>query len=335
MVVTNFPDRKIRVDGIEYLYFGGTNFLGITTNIDFQNLVFESIKKWGTACGSSRNSNVKLSIYEKAESVLAKNWNTESSVVVASGMLAGKLIVDYLYQTTEALFHFPDAHPAIKHPSSTPIYIEGQLHPKLLDNSLSKITIVTDAIPSQCVEPVDLKLIVQIPKTVKIHLVIDESNTLGIWDSDYPNYLHQENIHLIKLASLGKAMGISGAAIAAELSFIDALKKQDTFIGAAGMNPAFLETFVQAQPIYQMQKEKLLENLHFIDANFDRDSRFKFHPSYPIIYFDDAKISKKLADNRIITTSFPYTNASGILNRIVITANHTREDLMQLLALLS
>ena len=72
MIVNEFPDRKILVDGVEYLYFGGTNYLGMSTNKDFQNILFESIKKWGTAYGSSRNSNIKLSIYETAEKLLAK-----------------------------------------------------------------------------------------------------------------------------------------------------------------------------------------------------------------------------------------------------------------------
>ena len=45
MIVNEFPDRKILVNGIEYLYFGGTNYLGITTNPEFQTILFESIKK--------------------------------------------------------------------------------------------------------------------------------------------------------------------------------------------------------------------------------------------------------------------------------------------------
>ena len=48
----------------------------MTTNPDFQNILFESIKKWGTGYESSRHSNVKLSIYETAEKLLAKNINS-------------------------------------------------------------------------------------------------------------------------------------------------------------------------------------------------------------------------------------------------------------------
>jgi 7-keto-8-aminopelargonate synthetase-like enzyme len=331
MIVNEFPDRKILVDGVEYLYFGGTNYLGMTTNPDFQNIVFESIKKWGTAYGSSRNSNVKLSIYETAEKLLAKNIHSEAALTVSSGMLAGKLVVEYLSKTSDAMFHFPDAHPALMNPPSLPILVNGELNVKLFDKSISKITVLTDAVPSQCVKPINLDILLTIPKEIQINLIIDESNSFGILENDWQNALKKENINSIRVASLGKAIGISGGVIAGNDSFISEIRNQDCFIGAAGMNPAFLETYVNAQEIYILQRQKLQENLKYINSHLKNRTKFTFHPSYPIIYFDDEQISKQLFENKIITTSFKYTNASGKLNRIVITANHFIEDIEHLI----
>jgi 8-amino-7-oxononanoate synthase len=335
MVVNEFPDRKILVDGVEYLYFGGTNFLGISTNSDFQNILFESIKKWGTGYGSSRNSNIKLSIYKTAEKLLAKNLNTEASLTVSSGMLAGKLVVEYLSKTTDAMFHFPDAHPALMNPPSLPILVNGELNAKLFDKNISKIAVLTDAVPSQYVEPIDLNILLTIRKEIQINLVIDESNSFGILENHWQNLLKKENINIIKVASLGKAIGISGGFIAGNQLFISEIQNQASFIGAAGMNPAFLETYVNAQEIYHLQKQKLQNNLNYINTHFTNRGQFTYHSSYPIIYFDDESVSKKLLENKIITTSFKYTNASGKLNRIVITANHTLADLERLITHLS
>ena len=256
MIVNEFPDRKILVENVEYLYFGGTNYLGMTTNVVFQNILFESIKKWGTGYGSSRSSNIKLSIYETAEKLLAKNLNTEAALAVSSGMLAGKLVVDYLSKTTNAMFHFPDAHPALMNPPSLPIIVNGKLNSKLFDKSISKITVLTDAVPSQYVEPIDLEMVLTIPNEIEINLVLDESNSFGILENEWQNYLKKENINIIKVASLGKAIGISGGVIAGNESFISEIKNQASFIGAAGMNPAFLETYCNAQEIYFLQKQK-------------------------------------------------------------------------------
>lgn len=335
MTVNEFPDRMLTIDGVDYLYFGGTNYLGMTTNPDFQNILFESIKKWGTGYGSSRNSNIKLSIYETAEKLLAKNINSEAALTVSSGMLAGKLVLEHLSKTTDALFHFPDAHPALKNQRSQPIIENGGLNPKIFDSTISKITILTDAVPSQNVEPIDLSLLLSIPKEKEIYLVIDESNSLGIIENNWQNILKRENINLIRIASLAKALGLSGGVIAGDSNFIESIKKEDTYIGAAGMNPAYLETYCNAQEVYRSQKQKLEQNLDYIDIHFTNRLGFTFNSSYPIIYFEDKVITKKLLESKIIATSFKYTNASGKLNRIVVTANHVTSDLVQLLAQLN
>jgi len=331
MTVNGFPDRIIRVDGVEYLYFGGTNYLGITTNHDFQNILFESIKKWGTGFGSSRNSNIKLSIYQTAEKLLAKNIGTEAALAVTSGMLAGKLVVEHLSNTTDAVFHFPDTHPALMSLSSLPVMENGKLNPRIFDPTISKITVVTDAIPSLYVEPIDLNILFDIPKEKEITLVIDESHSFGIYGNEWQKVFEKENIKIIRIASLAKALGISGGVIAGNSDFISEIRNQNSFIGASGMNPAFLETYSNAQELYQSQKQKLKQNLDYLDKNFINREGFTFNPTYPLIYFESEVVSKKLLKNKIITTSFKYPTSSGKLNRIVITSNHTSLDLEQLI----
>lgn len=335
MTVDNFPDRILTIDGVEYLYFGGTNYLGITTNPDFQNILFDSIKKWGTAYGSSRNANVKLSIYETAEKVLAKKIGTESAVTVSSGMLAGKFVLEQLSKTTDAFFHYPDTHPALITASSLPIIVDGKLNSKIVLSAFSKITVVADAVPSLHIHPIDLNILNQVPKNIKITLVIDESHSLGIFGKNGAGILSEidpKNIHsMIMTASLGKAFGLSGGVIAGDANFINAIKSDDTFIGASGMNPAFLETYINAQELYKSQKKQLQKKLNYINTNFINRAGFTFNPNYPVIYFDNETFSKKLIENKIITTCFNYPTTSGKLNRIVITANHTINDLDQLL----
>lgn len=331
MTVDGFPDRIIRVNGVEYLYFGGTNYLGITTNPDFQNILFDSIKKWGTGFGSSRNSNIKLSIYETAEKLLAKNIGTEAALAVSSGMLAGKLVVEHLSNTTDAIFHFPDTHPALMSVSSLPIMENGKLNPRIFDAAISKITVVTDAIPSLYVEPIDLSILFDIPKEKEITLVIDESHSFGIYGNKWQKVLEKKNIKIIRIASLAKALGVSGGVIAGNSDFISEIRNLNSFIGASGMNPALLETYSNAQELYESQKQKLKQNLNYIDQNFIHREGFTFHSSYPLIYFESEAVSKKLLENKIITTSFKYPTSSGKLNRIVITSNHSSLDLEQLI----
>ena len=130
---------------------------------------------------------------------------------------------------------------------------------------------------------------------------------------------------------MAKALGISGGVIAGDSNFISEIRNLNSFIGASGMNPAFLETYSNAQELYLSQKQKLQQNLDYIDKNFLNREGFTFNPTYPLIYFESEVVSKKLLENKIITTSFKYPTSSGKLNRIVITSNHTSLDLEQLI----
>lgn len=339
MTVASFPDRVINIDDVEYLYFGGTNYLGMSTNPDFQNILCDSIKKWGTAYGSSRNSNIKLSIYSTAENLLAKNSGFEAALTVSSGILAGKLVVEHLSKTTDILFHFPNTHPALYSIYSLPLLENGILNSKIFDKSISKITILADAIPSLCISPIDLSPLLQIPKGIEITLVLDESHSIGIVGDKGQGVLSKiapSNIHRkIAIASLGKAYGLSGGVIMGDSTIINEIKNQDIFIGASGMNPAFLETYMKAQELFYSQKQKLQQNLDYIRTHFIISDDFKFNPTYPHLYFESESISKKLLKNKIITTSFKYPTSSGRLNRIVITANHTINDLEKLIGVLN
>ena len=93
MQINKFPDRTITIENKDYLYFGGTAYLGLPTHPEFQEVLFQSIKKWGTFYGSSRSSNIKLAIYNQFEDFFAQQIGAEASLTVSSGTLAGKLVI--------------------------------------------------------------------------------------------------------------------------------------------------------------------------------------------------------------------------------------------------
>jgi 8-amino-7-oxononanoate synthase len=331
MQVSEIPNRVIYKDNEEFLYFGGTNYLGVTTLPEFQAILFKSFQKWGTSYGSSRSANIQLEIYKIAEDLLANQIGIEAAVTISSGMLAGKLALEQLQHTTDLLFHFPNTHPALLHPFSLPLIQNGKLNPLLLDPTVSRIGIVADAIPSLEVTPIDLSILKEIPSSKIITLLLDESHSIGVLGDKGQGVLMQyslPNIHQkIIIASLGKAMGLSGGFIAGDFQFINAIKKQQNFIGASGMNPAFLETFVNAQTIYDYQRQKLKDNLNYVAQYLIHNNALTFTATYPVIYFDQEELLQLLIENNIIPTSFPYPTASGKLSRIVISAHHTKADL--------
>ncbi|KFF16071.1 aminotransferase class I/II-fold pyridoxal phosphate-dependent enzyme [Flavobacterium hydatis] len=338
MNVNQFPDRIIEINQEQYLYFGGTAYLGLPTNSAFQELVIKNILKWGTTYGSSRSANIKLTAYENGETFLANFIKAEAAVTVSSGMLAGKMVIDEIGKQTDLFFHFSDIHPAIQKNSSLPLVINNKINPRLLDAETEKITILVDGVPSSETKPIDLSILNQIPKHKEITLIIDESHSLGILGKNGCGIYSEINLPIkrkIMVSSLGKAMGLTGGVIASDASFINQIKKLDTFVSAAGMNPAFVQTLADAALIYILQHQKLIQNLDYISTKLIPKNTINFSRTYPLIYLKSNGRNNVLQANKIIIANFKYQENAEDLNRIVITANHTAEDLDKIIDILN
>ncbi|WOD44964.1 aminotransferase class I/II-fold pyridoxal phosphate-dependent enzyme [Hwangdonia lutea] len=334
MIVERFPDRTIFIEEKEYLYFGGTAYLGLPTHVDFKNTLIKSIAKWGTFYGSSRNSNIKLSVFDKAEQLFATQIGTEKSLTTSSGTLAGKLVLEYLSKTVPTFYHYPKTHPAILHDKSLPLFENGALHKNLLNNTKEDIVITVDAVLALEVEPTSFDFLNDISPKKHITLLVDESHSLGVLgqqgDGVFKTIRNKNLKRKIMIASLGKALGLSGGVIAADENFINAIKNEVLFVSSSCANAAYLESYVVSQNLIESQQEKLKANLRFLFKDLNLGDAFKFNENYPVIYCNSNTIYDALFENSIIISHFKYPNYKEDMNRIVITANHTETDLTRL-----
>lgn len=339
MKVNQFPDRILKIGDEKYLYFGGTAYLGLPTNKKFQKILFKNIIRWGTAYGSSRNANIKLTAYDKGETFLAQFMQAEAAVTVSSGMLAGKIALNCIQSETDIFYHFPNTHIAISKIDSRPFFVNGTINPKLLDKKIERVCILTDAVATNSVTAVDYSILEKIPKNKTITLIIDESHSLGILGKNgngiYENITSHNIYRKIVVSSLGKAMGLSGGVIASDQQFIDKIKSNAFFISSAGMNPAFVNTLSDADSLYKTQHKKLKENLMYLKANLLINKNILFNPNYPVIYPNIKNINTILASKKIIITNFKYSLETNNLNRIIITANHKKKDLDKIIQILN
>ena len=335
MIIDSFPDRLISIKGEEFLYFGGTSYLGMATQNEFQKILSNNIIKWGTSYGSSRNSNIKLSIYDKFESQFSDEVGAQASAVISSGTLAGKFVIEYLSKTNTTFYHYPKTHPAVLGPNSLHLFIDGKINKQLQSDKSENVVICVDTILSSEVTPTNFDFLKQISPNKNITLLVDESHSLGIvgvnGEGVFQNIPIQNLERKILISSLGKALGLSIGIICGDHEFIDSIKNETNFISASATNPAYLASYLQAQNIYKAQRSKLKNNLAFISSNLKANKKYKFDKNYPVIYSNDETIFSSLLRNNIIITRFKYPTYKNYMNRIVITANHTKTDLEKLI----
>ena len=101
------------------------------------------------------------------------------------------------------------------------------------------------------------------------------------------------------------------------------------------MNAAFVQTMADSAAIYLQQHKKLKDNLKYIETHLIKKRAIHFDPNYPLIYPVIEEINEIFVANKIIVTNFKYPTDTKDLNRIVITANHKKEDLDAIIHILN
>lgn len=331
MQINKAPNTTIQINGKEHLYFSGTSYLGVSNLQEFQEILFKNIKKWGTSFGSSRNSNIQLDVYEKGEKYLSDYLNTEDSVVVSSGTVAGLLTLTVLRKITDVFFHMPKTHPAILPKKSFPVFNENGINPLFLNDDSNAICIVVDAIPTLETSPFNFDFLNKIPEHKKVYIVIDESHSLGVL-GDNGNGISSiiklpNTVEKICISSFSKAFSVNGGVVSGRKNFIKKIRKESLFVGSAAMNPAFLESVIYSKALYAKQLQKLQVNCNYVFNKIKGLEKVRMSNNYPVFFFDDEGISEYLLSKKVVITSFYYPTASKKINRIVLNANHNKNQL--------
>ncbi|MGJ8745597.1 MAG: aminotransferase class I/II-fold pyridoxal phosphate-dependent enzyme [Polaribacter sp.] len=334
MELEKIPSTTLSFNGTNYLYFSGTSYLGVAALPEFQEIVIKNILKWGTSYGSSRNANVQLNIYKKAESFIANFLQKEDCVTVSSGTLAGLFSLRSLTKLVDDFYFMPKTHPAILTENAKPVFENSIFNSELNTLKNKTICILADGIAALETQPFSYQFLDKIDPSNTIYLLIDESHSLGVLGKNgcgiSTEISTKENVQIIVTSSLGKSYGINGGIIAGSKNFIASIKNDPLFVGSAGMSPAYLETFLEAQAIYKSQLKKLRKNINILYDALNLNTEIRIDSSYPVFFHQKEKIEDYLLSKNIIITSFYYPTSTKKFNRIVLNANHTKEQLSTL-----
>ncbi len=321
---------EVNKDGTDYLFFGGTSYLGLNYHPEYLNLFTDSIKKWGLNNGASRNNNIQLSIYQEAEELLAEDYGCEAAVTLSSGWLAAELAVEVLGKSRE-LIYINDAHPALYKEDPGVLSIEKTIDYINLSYQ-TNFLLISNSVNNIIPEVFDFSALSQILPSKNITLLLDHSHGFGFLDSDYVAHLKNLPIHIdwLLCGSLAKGLSLDAGIIIGSNYQINEIKKSATFNGSSPCSPAVLNTYLKSEFIRSKAKLRLFENLNFLTSKLEREDFFWIE-KFPVILLQNQNIINKLKANHFLFTSFPYPNPeSKTLNRLVISAAHQQKHLEKL-----
>lgn len=336
---SHIPSRITIAGGEEYLFFSGTAYLGIHARPEFGQRVYEGIKQWGTNYGASRLGNVSIPVFDRAESKLASWLGTPSALMVSSGTLAGRLVLEALAEEYEAHYS-PIAHVAInplykKHePHLFDSWIEQTLQ-KIRQSKKDKHLITFNSIDSLTATHLSLDWIDAIPVNKEVLLIADDSHGIGVMGEDgrgnFPALI-QRHPHALLIASMGKAMGLPAGLIAGSKEIVQKAKAHPLFGGSSPMVPAYAHAFLHSEEIYSAARQRLFDNMNqFQDAMKD-SGLFTFSQNFPVYCTQAHDLAAFLEQRKIRISHFAYPSpADNLYTRVVVNALHTQEDMERLI----
>lgn len=343
-LITDRANSRLMAEGEEYLQFAGTAYLGMSQVPAFEKLLIEGIKKYGANHGSSRHSNVRLAIYDAFEAFFAVQTGAEKVRLLSSGFLAGHLAIEVLRKEVDLMWICPDAHPAI-----LPHGQSGNPHQSfeswaqqclIKSNNMmgQRIGILSNAVNPLKPEIHDFSWIKDLSPVNMYFILIDDSHAFGvIGDSIFGTYAQWKHLtpNLLVCGSLGKALSMPAGVILGSKNLMDKVDAHPIFRSSSPPAPAFLHAFLNGQDLYKAQQKKLRENTAAVFKGIQPMLDFTMLEGFPVVTFQESTWVEKLLEEKIIASSFPYPGPSdSSLNRLVITATHSKEDLTQLVSVL-
>lgn len=329
---------NIGFNGQDYLYFGGTAYLGIPQNAGFMALYLGGLQKFGLNNGTSRGNNVQLSIYDEAESYAAQYFGAEAALITSSGYLAAQLLVKSFAETGTMLYA-PQTHPALwlnEAPRVSGSFAEwAQNTIEHINNSKqNKWVLVSNSLNNLFPEQYNFSFLTRIQPENEVLLIADDSHGIGLLDEGrgiLNTIPEADNVKVLVVASMAKALGVDAGIILGSSALIGKLKKGNEFLGASPPAAAGLYAFMQAADIYHTELEKLKALMHYFSGRIDRE-HWGFMEGYPVYFSKDTDLYTKLLEQHILISSFPYPDHTGQpLNRVVLSSWATNQSLDLLL----
>ncbi|HDZ04102.1 hypothetical protein LCGC14_0217620 [marine sediment metagenome] len=337
--IDEFPGRSITIEGINYLYFGGTSYLGLQTDPEFQSLFINNIKKYGTAYGASRKSNIKISVFDEIDAYLSKMVGSEACITMSSGYLAGQLVCAFFRDDEYQSFYALNTHSAL-YSGQQDLYLNWDELTKAINNSSNKTPVLfLDSIDFHGDNYPDYKFLNKLPLQ-DIILVVDDSHGIGITGKNgggsFKFLQTLQPKELLVSCSLGKGFAVQAGAIFSTLKIIDLLKETQFFGGASPATPASLATLKNASQLFETKRTQLFENTTLFLSKLKSTSHFVHVEGHPTFNFQNEPLANYLEENGIIVTNFRYpTKNDPLMSRIVISASHTNKDILKICNILN
>lgn len=351
---------RVTIDGRDFLAFCSNDYLGLANHPALIEAVAAGAQRYGVGSGASHLISGHSRAHHELEEALAEFVGLPRTLLFSTGYMANMAVVTALMGREDAIFADRLNHASlndaallsrarfIRYPHLDLVTLEKQLKTIQARRRL----IVTDAVFSMDGDRAPVAELLALCQRFDAWLLLDDAHGFGVLGEQGKGSLYdpqevERNVpHLIYMATLGKAAGVSGAFVAAQASMIETLIQHSRTYGyttaAAPLLAHALLTSLQliSQGVWRRERlVQLIEQLRQKLQSLPWQLLLSDTPIQPLLVGgsrEAVRLDQALRERGIWVPAIrPPTVPQGMARlRISLSAAHAGEDVDQLSAAL-
>ena len=356
-IMDSAPDAITRINGEDYLYFGGTSYYSLHKHPSVLEAAGNALKDYGMLSATTRLGYGTTELLETLEKRASDFFGTEDTAYLASGFLSSMAGVQALQiqEGFDLIFLDELSHYSNQNAASSvekPVHIFGHRDFEDLKTKLKEFVkpgqkplLISDGVFPVFGEIAPVKIYLELLEPYNGILWIDDAHGMGVLGTHgrgVSDLLDIQSERICTGGTLSKAFGGFGGIIPGTRKFISEIKKGAVMNGANMAPSTALAASLEGINILRSEpgrKEKLWVNARYLKQGL-RDLGIPVNNTeVPIAAWEtgDRKhmenIREKLMDRGIAIQFMTYigAGAEGVL-RIVVFENHSTEQIDFLLS---
>ncbi|MDJ0833224.1 MAG: 8-amino-7-oxononanoate synthase [Gammaproteobacteria bacterium] len=352
-----------RINGREVLSFCSNDYLGLANHPALKQAMIDAIQTYGVGSGSAHLVNGHSQLHHDCEQRLAEFTGRDRALLFSTGYMANLAITSALVGRNDFILQDKLNHASLidaarvvdakflrfRHLDLD--QLQQQLAASNEQKPAARRLVMTDAVFSMDGDKADIQGLAQLCREYGGWLMIDDAHGFGVLGEHGAGLCEEQGLDQqqvpILMATLGKAVGVSGAFVAGSEELIETLVQQArSYIYTTASPPSLAAAVLRSIEIIEdeaWRREKLQQLIAYFRQQM-LALECQLLPSdtaiQPIVIGDNQQtldISRQLLEQGIHVTAIrPPTVAPGSARlRITLSAAHETTDIDRLVKALA
>lgn len=348
------------IEGKQYLAFCSNDYLGLANHPALIEAACAGAQRYGVGSGASHLISGHSTAHHTLEEALAHFVGLPQALLFSTGYMANMAVITSLVGRGDTIFADKLNHASLNDAALLskatftryPHLDLAKLERYLAESEARCKLVVTDAVFSMDGDIAPVVELLALCEQYDAWLLLDDAHGFGVLGKNGQGTLHtfdKFNLrlpHLVYMATLGKAAGVSGAFVAAQPEIIETLIQFARTYGYTTATPALLaHTLMTSLSLIEQEewrREKLIELIMQLKTGLQSlrwPLMSSMTPIQPLVVGRNSEamhLSEALRDRGILVPAIrPPTVPEGKARlRISLSAAHCEEDVERLIEVL-